>query len=417
MSALDHDLIPLAEAVAVARTAERLPDEAYADMAAGNGQRPPRRETPLWRAANPAYRSARLAGVEPASFQGQPVPPREWIVESWIPQRQTTLIYGDGGLGKTILALQLATACATGRQWLGLDALRCRALVVAAEDEADELHRRQADINRALGIDFADLGDLQWHPRIDDDNSLMMFERWEEPVATEFSQQILDAARAFRARLIVLDSLHDFFDGEENQRRHARRFIKLLTALARAIDGAVVMTAHPSLEGLRSGTGTAGNTAWNNACRSRLYLRRPPDTENDSDAEDTRLLRRMKSNYAKSGAELILRWRDGSFDPEHAPGGVVKAIANSNAERAFLACLDAATEQCRSVSDSKTSTRYAPKIMATMREAKGFKARDLEAAMQRLYDSREIANGTPFVRGNRHPAAGIVRNATPTPPE
>jgi len=374
-------------------------------------------DAPLWTPANTAYRSARLEAVHPISYQGRPVPPRDWIVPGWIPQRQTTLIYGDGGLGKTILGLQLATACATGCQWLGLDVLRCRALVVAAEDEQDELHRRQADINAALGVNFSDLGDLIWLPRIDAENSLMMFERFEKPAPTEFSQQLIEAARDFAARLVFLDSLHDFFDGEENVRTHARRFIKLLTAIARAIDGAVVMTAHPSLEGLKSGTGTAGNTAWSNACRSRLYLRRPADTENDTDAEDTRVLRRMKANYARSGAELMLRWREGAFEREHEPSGVVKAIENTRAERAFLACVDAAIEQRRALSDSKNASNYAPKVMASFPEADGFKQRDLEAAMNRLFNTRQIVNGAPFVRANRHPAAGIVRNVAPTLPE
>lgn len=56
-----------------------------------------------------------------ASFAEIPVPPRRWHIDGWIPQRSVTLISGDGGTGKSLLALQLAVATATGRPWLGFD--------------------------------------------------------------------------------------------------------------------------------------------------------------------------------------------------------------------------------------------------------------------------------------------------------
>ncbi len=76
------------------------------------------------------------------------------------------------------------------------------------------------------------------------------------------------------AQLVVFDSLHDFFAGNENHRGHARNFIALLRRLAREIDGTVVVTGHPSVYGLRSGTGSSGNTAWRDTwpeagCRGR----------------------------------------------------------------------------------------------------------------------------------------------------
>src|SRR5690606_1948630 len=52
-------------------------------------------------------------------LDGKEVPPRNWLVPGTIPSGTVTLLTGDGGTGKSLLALQLATACALGKRWLG----------------------------------------------------------------------------------------------------------------------------------------------------------------------------------------------------------------------------------------------------------------------------------------------------------
>jgi len=42
-----------------------------------------------------------------ASLADKPVPERQWAVAEWIPSRQVTLLSGDGGIGKSLLAMQL----------------------------------------------------------------------------------------------------------------------------------------------------------------------------------------------------------------------------------------------------------------------------------------------------------------------
>lgn len=43
-----------------------------------------------------------------------PAVPTQWLVPGWIPLGQTTLLYGDGGAGKSTIALALALAALTG---------------------------------------------------------------------------------------------------------------------------------------------------------------------------------------------------------------------------------------------------------------------------------------------------------------
>lgn len=77
-----------------------------------------------------------------------------------IPARTVTLLYGDGGTGKSLLALQLAVTVALGQSWIGLPVKAGKALFPSTEDEADELHRRLADIVRNEGARLSDLRNL-----------------------------------------------------------------------------------------------------------------------------------------------------------------------------------------------------------------------------------------------------------------
>jgi RecA-family ATPase len=70
------------------------------------------------------------------------VPPRKWIVPGYIPDRTVTILGGDGGTGKSLLALQLAVAMSTSASWLELETAPGKVILLSAEDELDEIHRR-----------------------------------------------------------------------------------------------------------------------------------------------------------------------------------------------------------------------------------------------------------------------------------
>jgi len=61
------------------------------------------------------------------------------------------------GVGKTLLAEQLAVATVLGAEWLGVVPERGRALLVCCEDDEDEMHIRFGNIASFYGASFADL--------------------------------------------------------------------------------------------------------------------------------------------------------------------------------------------------------------------------------------------------------------------
>ena len=60
------------------------------------------------------------------------------------------------------------------------------------------------------------------------------------------------------------------------------------------LNAAVIILAHPSVDGIKTGRGYSGSTHWNNAVRSRLYFTTGPQTKDEEAGPpsdpDTRLL-------------------------------------------------------------------------------------------------------------------------------
>lgn len=346
-------------------------------------------------AANDGYVTPKLKTIDPIKWAGQDIPARRWIVPNLVPLGNVTMLSGDGAVGKSILAMQLLTACATSSRWLGMEVMPCRAIGIFCEDDGDELQRRQSRINDHYGVDFEDLENLSLCSRTGpmDENALMTFNResWRFE-ATEFYQQVHDAASDFGAQLIVLDSLHDLFEGNENARPEVRKFVQLLRALAADIDGAVLFSAHPSLSGMSNGTGQSGSTGWNNSVRSRLYLTRPK-TDDGMDADKTeRLLSRMKANYGKDTDDSVikLRMEEGVFVTPQSMSPTIAGIEARRAENIFLDLLSRRDREGRPVSHKPRAGNYAPKEFSKSPFREGCDRRDFERAMEQLFASGKI---------------------------
>ena len=355
-------------------------------------------------ATNPNYISPKLPLTDPLGLQGKDIPEREWIVTDWIPHGQVTMLSGDGGIGKSLLAMQLLTATAIGHPWLGLPTVSCKAIGFYCEDDEEEIWRRQTAINRHYGVEFADLENLKWRSLVGSDAGLIEFE-YDRGKETELAGQILTAAIDFGAQLVVIDSLHDVFFGNENNRIHARQFINMLRDLAVGFDGAIVLTAHPSLTGLSSGSGLSGSTAWNNAVRSRLYLERPDDKEGNGDDRE-RILKRKKANYAGAGEDLTLKWSDGVLVREQGPGSFEASARTRRLDKLMFERVEKSWANNYPLSaEPCTGDRYLPRALSRKSE---FKVGEITRAMLAHLDEGNLTVGQPNTRSSR--GVKVVRN-------
>lgn len=325
----------------------------------------------------------------PASSWGDTEPPpREWLVEGLIPRGTVTSLYGDGGTGKSLLALQAAVDVATGGCWIGKPTASGRSLFISAEDDKDELHRRVRDVANSCFLGVKDLANLHLRSLAGEDALLATLSPGGGIDPSDLFEEIDKYATETAPDLIVLDTLADLFPGNENDRGQARQFIGLLRGLAIRRNSAVLLLAHPSLSGMNSGTGAGGNTAWNNSVRSRLYMQRVLMSDGGQPFEpdpDVRTLSNKKANYGRVGEQIQLRWVNGVFQPEIQTRGTAANVdRNKVADDTFLRLLAEFKADGRSVK-AAPAAGYAPKVFADSGRALGLTKGELKAAMERLF--------------------------------
>jgi len=176
----------------------------------------------------------RLEDFSAADLDGQPVPPRSWIVENMIPDRTVTLLSGDGGVGKSQLILQLAAAFSIGgKDWIRRLTEQGPALYVSAEDEKEEIHRRLYDIAALYGIRLRDMRALRCVSLAERDAVMGAPDGRDGIIRPTALWSALEAlVSCHKPRLVVLDNLADVFGGNEISRGETRQFVGMLRALA-----------------------------------------------------------------------------------------------------------------------------------------------------------------------------------------
>ena len=363
-----------------------------------------------------------------ADLEGLPVPPREWIVDEWMPVRTVTSLNGDGGTGKSLVAMQLATSLATGTPFFGLRVQQCTVLGIFCEDDGDELHRRLWSICDQHEIKMGDLGEFVWTARAGEQNNLVH----ESPITkghldwSGLFYAIEDRAKEIGARVIILDNIAQMYGANENDRVLVTSFVNRLHKLAVAINGAVLLLGHPGKGGVAKEF--SGSTAWDAAVRSRWLLRRPEAEEDEEEGagDFIRELCKMKANYSSIGDMITLEWDRGAFHQLGSTAPNFKSMDQKCAESAreaqinamILQALDTLRGQNRTVVLTKTQPHAAVKVLPTLDPFKkaGVKRKEIEAALQRLFDAGLIRNGMcVYQKSNRHWAEGIGRTTWEQP--
>lgn len=321
--------------------------------------------------------------ADPQDFIGRDPPTREWAVVGALPRRHVTLLYGDGGLGKTLLAQQLATSTALGIPWMGRATTQGRVLCVFSEDDTDEIWRRQVDINRTMGIDMADIaGKVKYWTadHIAESGCVLMNFNQQYPSGqvTPFFRKLDDALAEIKPSLLIVDPIANMFGGSEIDRAQVTGFVnRTLKRLCVKHDLTSLALAHPSVSGMATGSGLSGSTGWNNAVRSRLFLK-PSKTDPEGDYRE---LDGMKANYGKRGRIALMKWSQGAFVVATGSEG----DPEQRVDRALLAALEVLVGRGDVLSNAPRAGNYAVRRAMALPEVDGLKREALEAALERLF--------------------------------
>jgi RecA-family ATPase len=333
-----------------------------------------------------------LPFVDMAQWDNEEVPMRQWSVLDRLPLRQPALFSGEGATGKTIIELQLCAAHVLGRDWLGSMPELGPAIYLGCEDEVDELHRRLADIATHYGVRFEDMinGGLHLICLAGKNALLGVPDRNGQIIATPLFEQLLKAAEFIKPKHIGIDTSADVYGGSEIDRGQVRQFLGLLRRLAIVADGTVNLLAHPSLQGISSGSGLSGSTGWHNSVRARMYLCSPQGDKDEQPDSDLRELQFLKNNYGRLAERIVLRYRDGVFLAEPGMSAIDLEARERDIDEMFLAVLYKLIASKRPVSPSPQANNYAPTAIARHSDGKGHSGKDYQAAMARLLDAGKI---------------------------
>jgi RecA-family ATPase len=330
--------------------------------------------------------------INVASLEGKKVPDREWLVHDLVPAKNVTLLYGDGGTGKSLVELQMSADIVTGTPFFTHLVQKGSVEFITAEDSLDEMHRRLADISQANGIPLSALSGLHITSLAEVDAMLAVADdaRSGALAMTALYRELESVIAESKPALVVLDTLADVFGGNEVIRAQARQFIASLRRLCFQYGTTIIVLAHPSVAGMEKGT--SGSTGWNNSVRSRLLFKRVYENDGRTELdEDARVLQVGKSNYGRVGLEIRMQWRRGVF--VHKAGGDPLVLA-SKGDRVFLELLTKARSQNVEV-HLKTGKGYAPEEFKVDASKQGVSKDELAKAMKRLLDVGQIENA-PF---------------------
>jgi len=206
--------------------------------------------------------------------------PVEYLWGDRIPFGEITVISGDPGTNKSSLTLDLAARVTTGRAMPdGTPGIQGGVLLIQAEDSVDKTLKARAiaagaEVGRIAVIEDATIP-----------SSLSMIEKTVADVG---------------ARLVVIDPLFCYVDGNAHNEQAVRRALKPLRQLAERNKLSVILIRHlvktNGKKPLYSGSGSIGITA---AVRSEFLVGISPDDN------DCRVLAHVKSNLAPRAASML----------------------------------------------------------------------------------------------------------------
>jgi hypothetical protein len=146
-------------------------------------------------------------------FWNQSFPAEDWLIEPIIPRNQLVVIFAPGGTGKSLLALYIAAALATGKEIFAEPKPPTNVLYMDYEMSQAVLYERLT----AMGYNKdTDLTRLHYA-------SLPPIGSLDKP---EGAKQICDLARACQAELVIIDTFARAVEGAENDADTVRNFYR-----------------------------------------------------------------------------------------------------------------------------------------------------------------------------------------------
>lgn len=293
--------------------------------------------------------------------------PVEWVLDKLVPRRGVTMLSGEGGIGKSFFALDIAMAVATGRPFVKtFETTQGPVIYVDMENDEGTIGRRIAQLALGRGVDGASL-------------PLYVPKRGKPGVELQMDTPegrawLWGAICEHNPVLVVLDSLIALHSGDENSNVAMRQLMAGLDGMARDGNLGLVVVHHQRKRGVVNDAGQLmrGASDLRNAIVSHVAARRQHD--------EIVLFQHDKCRPAKPADPFSARLAD---KPD---GSVVVELVGMGGAK-----VDAAQERERIVLER---LQEGPARTAELATVLGYPERTVRLTLQQLVAKSLVERGT-----------------------
>ena len=182
------------------------------------------------------------------SYLSQPAP-LKWIIKGWMPDSGLTMVYGESGVGKTFITLDMACHIASGRQWHDHKTKPGVVVYMAGEGNYG-LRQRVAAWCKAHQADRLD--------------NLLISNKAIDVDSPAAAAQIINAVREITQddiTAIFVDTVNNHMSGDENSAKDTRNMLNACNIVARALNASVCLNHHTG-HAAESKQRARGSSAW-----------------------------------------------------------------------------------------------------------------------------------------------------------
>lgn len=191
--------------------------------------------------------------------------PTRWLIKNYIPRASLGMLHGPSAGGKSFLTVDIAMSIAVGKShWQGCKVRQGRVLCLSGEGQGGFVRRLQA-----------------WCQKHEVSEALL--DVYDQPLDLDTPQGLADLIAVIESlpeppALIIIDTLHCYYAGDENSSKDARAMINNLKAVIARYETTVLVVHHTGLgEGAQQRA--RGSSAWRGALDFELNLQPGKDGE------------------------------------------------------------------------------------------------------------------------------------------
>jgi hypothetical protein len=182
------------------------------------------------------------------SYLSQPAP-LKWVIKNWMPDSAVCMVYGESGVGKTFITLDMACHIAAGLQWHG-HKTKSGVVVYMAGEGNYGIRQRVTAWCKAHGVQSLD--------------SLLISNKAIDVDSPAAAAQIINAVREVTqedAVALFIDTVNNHMSGDENSAKDTRNMLNACNIVARALSASICLNHHTG-HAADSKQRARGSSAW-----------------------------------------------------------------------------------------------------------------------------------------------------------